>query len=374
MVSFHPMKITKIATVCVIVTAFSIFIYSNNREDAIKIGVVASLTGPGAYFGEQFVSGISMALNDINTGGGIHGKKIELIIEDSQTKDTVALSAAKKLVEIDHISIILGDSWNSTTLAMHPYLMEQKVILLSPHLSLNSLATDDYAFRLIPSTQTFVAPLADYAIEHNLNRVAFIRVQSLFGEEHMKSFREMFEGDERSIVADEVFNASTNDVRAELTKIKLQRPDAVFNLHLSGLPVGFLIKQAGEVGLKTQWFAAWSSENNTLLKEYGPLLEGMIYPAFYDENGSARSKDFAERVKKMQKPNDMFIALGYDTLAVISKTLETSGMSADSIKDTLERVDDFEGVSGTFSFDKNGDAIRTIFLKTVREGEFVKLL
>lgn len=314
-----------------------------------------------------------MALDDINSSGGINGRKIELIIEDSQTKDSVALSAAKKLVGIDRVSIILGDSWNSTTLAMHPYLMEQKVILLSPHLSLNSLATDDYAFRLIPSTQTFVAPLADYAIEHNLNRVALIRVQSLFGEEHMKSFREMFEGDDRSIVADEVFNASTNDVRAELTKIKLQRPDAVFNLHLSGLPVGFLMKQAAEIGLKTQWLAAWSSENNALLKEYGPLLEGMIYPAFYDENGSARSKDFVERVKKIRKPSDMFIALGYDTLAVISKALETSDLHPDNIKDTLQHISNFEGVSGTFGFDKNGDAIRTIFLKTVRGGEFVKL-
>ncbi len=369
------MKINKIIiAICVVIATLGIFSYNHNREGTLQIGVVASLTGPGAYFGEQFVSGLSMARDDINARGGVRGQKIELIIEDSQTKDTTALSAAKKLVEVDHVSVILGDSWNSTTLAMHPYLMEQKVILVSPHISLNSLAVEDYAFRLIPSTHEFVTPIADYAVAHDVHKIAIARVQSQFGQEHVESFKKMFEGDTRTIVADEVFSPSATDIRSELTKIKSQNPDAVFNLHLSGLPVGFLIKQAVEVGLKTQWFAAWSFENTALLKEYGPILEGVIYPAFYDETASARSENFVDRVKKMQKPHDMFIALGYDTLAVISDALNQKDVpNADSIKNALENMQDFEGVSGTFSFDNNGDAVRTIFLKTVRDGEFVKL-
>lgn len=373
-------KLSYIITALVVVAIFALFIQTKNQgdnsADVIRIGVVATLSGPGAYFGEQFVSGLNMARDDINANGGVDGKDIELIIEDSRTDNAVALTAAKKLVEIDKVNIVLGDSWNSTSLAMHPYLTDQKIILVSPFVSLDTFSVDDYAFRLIPSTKKFVEPIAEFGRRSGWRRVGFARAESQFSKEHLLDFESVSKHvSSTTSIIDEAFDGKTYDLRSPLTRLKAHDPDVIFNIHLSGPPVGVLIKQAAEIGLTPQWIGTWSTENSALAKEYSSYIEGMIYPAFYDPDESPTTRRFAEMVATRHMTLDMYLALGYDSLSIVADALgETDMENTDEVKRRLLATKNFPGVSGTFEFDHNGDVRRPIFLKTIKGGAFVRLL
>lgn len=342
--------------------------------DDIKIGVIASLTGPGAYFGEQLVSGLQLALADINAKGGVDGQKISLIIEDSKTDNTTALTVAKKLVEVDNVKVIIGDSWNGTTLTMMPYTNEKKVIVLSPNASLDAFTKDDYLFRLVPKTSDLMKPLAEYLANSGVKTVAVTYAKSAFGDEHSSDFKAEFEKRGGSIVAVESFDMRSTDVRTELTHIKSVKPDVIFDLHASGPSVGLLIAQANQLGIKTNYVGTWSVENSALLKQYGKEIEGIIYPFIFSESESTTTQNFADKVKAGGKVSDTFIASGYDALNIIAKVLtETKNTDGDSLKKALLEIKNYDGVSGKLGFDQNGDIIKNIFMKTVKDGQFVKL-
>ncbi|MEI6238669.1 MAG: ABC transporter substrate-binding protein [bacterium] len=342
-----------------------------NKSSDLKIGVIATLTGPGAYFGEGFVSGLQMAVKDINDSGGIRGNRVSLIVEDSGTDNSKALSAAKKLVEVDGVSVILGDSWNSTTLTIMPYTNSKKVIMISPVASLDSLSQDDYLFRIVPKTENFMKALSEYIGGQGIKSVAFARASGPFGEEHYQDFKKEFEKLGGVIVSDEQFDPKALDVRTELTKIKENKPSAIFDLHSSGPSVGLLIAQGNQLGIKTQYITTWSAENDALLKQYGKDIEGIIYPFMYNESDSTTTKQFTEEVRKEGKNNDYFIASGYDTLGIVTKAMNDSGYFAgDPLKKALLNIKDYDGKSGIFSFDQNGDVNRKIYIKTVKNGEF----
>lgn len=342
-----------------------------NREE-IKIGVVATLTGPGAFFGEQFVNGLQMAVQDINRDGGIDGEKIELIVEDSKTDNTAALNAVKKLVEVDKVSIILGDSWNGTTQTIQPYINEKKIVTVTPWASMDVFSADDYLFRLIPSTRDFMKPLAEYAYNNGIRTVGFAWAKGAFGEEHLNDFSNSFEELGGQVTIEESFDFKSTDVRSELTKIKSLNPDAIFNLHASGPSVGLLIAQGDSLGINTQYLGTWSVENDALKSDYGNQIEGIIYPFMFDENSFEKTKTFAKRARSEGKTMDFYIACGYDTLAVIVESIKKAGSTnSDAVKESLLKIDDFDGVSGRFGFDANGDVVREIRIKTFRDGEFI---
>jgi branched-chain amino acid transport system substrate-binding protein len=320
------------------------------------------------------VGGLKMAQAEINAKGGIDGRKVNLIIEDSKTDNTTALTVAKKLVEVDGVSVIMGDSWNGTTLTILPYTNGKKVILISPNSSLDAFTKDDYMFRLIPRTADLVKPLAEYLKENGVKTVAFARVIAAFTQEHHDDFKKEFERLGGVVVADEQFASPGLDVRSELIRIKAKKPDVIFDIHNSGPSIGLMISQANQVGIQTKWVSTWATENGALLKQYPKEIEGIIYPFMYDESDSAISKGFADKVRQEGKTADFFIASGYDILNIIAGAVEKAGgENTDKIKQALLQVKDYDGASGQFGFDQNGDVTRDVFMKTVKDGRFQRV-
>lgn len=362
-----------VVLVVIVIVGLGLFNKQSHKGE-LKIGVIASLTGPGAYFGEQLVNGLQMALADINANGGIDGQKVSLIIEDSKTDNTTALTVAKKLIDVDNVKVIIGDSWNGTTLTILPYTNEKKVIVLSPNASLDAFTKDDYMFRLVPKTSDLVKPLVEYVGKSGIKTVAFVRANTQFTEEHYLDFKRNFETFGGEIVADEKFELGVNDIRTELIKIKTKNPEMIFNLYSSGPSLGYSISQANQLGISTKWIGSWTTENGALLKQYPKEIEGIIYPFMYNESDSVVSKGFADKVRGTGKTADLFIASGYDILNVVAKAIDEAGATdTEKIKQALLSIKDFDGASGKFGFDQNGDVTRNIFMKTVKDGQFVKL-
>lgn len=345
-------------------------------KGTIKIGVIATLTGVGAYQGQQELRGLELARDEINMKGGINGKLIEFIIEDSKADPKEAVRVFQKLISVDNVTFIIGDSWSSTTVALVPLANENNVILISPLTLLNELSHDDYFFRTIPAVQNMMEPLARHAYESlESRRVGILRQQTPFGVEHAQYFKAAFEKLGGVVVGEESFPLSQTDVRTEITKLKSSNPDTILNLHGTGPVLGSLMKQAKELGLDVKWISSFGAQNIPLVKEFGTVVEGLDYPYPYDGDANSESiRDFNRQYQeRFNELPDLTAANSYDALMVLAHGIETSGGNTLNVKQELLKIKDYHGASGVFSFDHNGDVKKPIIIKQIRDGKFVKV-
>ncbi|AKM77976.1 MAG: Extracellular ligand-binding receptor [Candidatus Wolfebacteria bacterium GW2011_GWE1_48_7] len=371
-------KITKIvAGVGLILMAVGVYtmVKSAPESTVIKIGVIGTLTGNAAYFGQQELRGVELARDEINKNGGINGKMVELIVEDSAAAPATAVSAARKLIETDNVKYIVGDSWNSTVIPMLPVINENKVILISPFAGLNQMSQDDYFFRTIASTKDMMDALAVYAYDKgNARSVAIVQAKNPFGEEHTKYFKEAFEKRGGVIVAIEGVELTQEDVRTELIKIKAKKPDTILNIHAAGPKMGVTLKQAKELGIKVSWLGQLGAENATLQKDYKDIAEGIVYPYPFDVmSGQEEAKRFAAMYQeKYHEMPELVAANSYDAMMILAKTIAVAGDDTQKAKEFMGTIKDFAGAGGSLSFDQNGDVKKDIIIKTMEDGIFVK--
>jgi branched-chain amino acid transport system substrate-binding protein len=196
-----------------------------------------------------------------------------------------------------------------------------------------------------------------------------------WGFEHSRDFKLAFEKLGGEIVGEEKINLLATDVRTEMTKLDAKNPDAVLNIGTSGPNLGLPMKQAKEIGMDVKWLASFAGENAPLVKEYGELVDGLVYPYPYDENSDVQSvKEFIKAYKaKYGEVPDNTAANAYDALKVLASAIEEAGEDTLKVKHTLLSIKNFPGGSGSLSFDANGDVKQEILIKQIQDGEFVRI-
>lgn len=281
------------------------------------------------------------------------------------------------MVNVDGAKFVIGDSWTSTTAVITPIADEKDVILIGPLVTLDSLAKDDMLFRLMPSTRDMMVPLARYAYEKiGSRRAAILRQETPFGVEHATDFKEAFKKLGGRVVAEESFDIKTTDLRSQITKVKVNNPDTVFNLHATGPNMGILIRQARELGLNIKWLGSWGSENAALLKDYAPEIEGLVYPYPYDYQSTKKGPQsfLAAYKEKYGEATPYFAAASfYDSLKLLAKAINRVGEDPQRVRVFFLGIKNYDGAGGEFSFDANGDIKKKILIKTIKNSQFVKV-
>lgn len=134
------------------------------------------------------------------------------------------------------------------------------------------------------------------------------------------------------------------------------------------------MKQAKELEIDVMWIGSFGAENSPLIQNYGEVAEGLTYP--YPYNKDSKQLGITEFIKlyktKYNSTPDMVATNAYDCLKLLTKAIE-SGVSSNKVKQTLLKTKNYDGASGTISFDKNGDAKKPIFIKQIKNKEFVKV-
>lgn len=345
-------------------------------EKIVKIGAVLPLTGDAAKYGQAAKKGIDLALEEINAKGGIRGTKLRIIYEDSQGLPKEAVSALQKLISINKVLAVIGDLLSSNTLAMAPLANREKVVLLSPTSSAPEITlAGDYIFRNCASDTFEGTIMAEYAYDQlGLHRVAIIYINNAYGVGILEVFKKTFLAKGGKVVLEEAFQQSATDFRTQLAKIKAAKPQAVYIVGYREL--GLLLKQAFELGIKTQFLSTVMFEDPEILKIAGNAAEGVIYSArSYDPK--LRTKPIERFVsafrQKYHETPDIFAGLSYDAMRILGLAMERGGFSSNQIKDALYQIKDYPGVAGKTTFDQNGDVIQPATVKTVKRGNFVYL-
>lgn len=343
------------------------------EKQTIKIGVVMPLTGIRADAGEFTKNALDIARTEINSNQNLK-YRIDLAMEDSKYEPPVAVSALRKLLDYDKIHYVIGPYGSSEVAAAAPIAEQAGVVMIIPGAQSEEISQmGDYIFRVIHNSAQEAPIFAKFvAGKLKSDTLHFLAINTAITDPYLKSFRPVFEAEGKKIGLIEKFDQKTTDFRTELTKIKVKNPTDIFLL-ASPKMVGLILKQANDLGVKSQFYNI-GVEGPDLVSVGGRFAEGLLYPYSYDAQGSEpRVKAFYEAyTNKFGVEPDTIAANSYDAAYLLSGCFEQYGDNAMAVKNCLYNVKDFNGASGAFSIDQNGDAIKNIFVKTVKDGKFVR--
>lgn len=273
-------------TILVVTFLFCLFISSAFAQETFKIGSPLPLTGAGAAFGEKFKKAYQMAIDEINSKGGVNGKKLELVVEDTQAKPTLAVTASKKLMESDRVVALVGGWSSGVALAVAPFANENKIPYLLDHPALDDITRKGYTyvFRLQPTTGMYSAALesfllnAVYPKEKKKLKAAYLYVDNAFGQGVAKyGVLPFFDKnkDKFDLVIKEAYDEKALDYKPLILKVKSANPDVI--VLTSYLTDGILLaKQFKELGVKAKVISGTGAGHSMqdIYEKSGGAVEG----------------------------------------------------------------------------------------------------
>ncbi len=344
----------------------------------LKIGVIFPLTGENASYGEKGQKAINIAVADVNKESVAH-KKVTVIYEDSRAEPTSGATAIQKLISIDNVPAVIGDIVSAVTLAAAPIAEKNKVVLLSPTSSAPAITeAGQFIYRIWPSDLAEGKAIAEFARKKGYARAAILHLNNDYGIAIAKIFKETFEAEGAQVVLHEGYLETTKDFRAVLTKLVKENPEVVYVAGYFG-DTARILKQAREIGYKSQFLATTAIEDNKFIEIAGDATEGVIYPLATGFDAKSDNPEVARFVEEFQKQYGYepgwVEAQSYDAFMLIYKAASTIDGKIDGlqIKRFFDSMSEFEGVTGKFKFDENGDVSKSVVFKTIKDGKFQAL-
>lgn len=366
--------------ISILIASLMIFSFGcvKKEEKEIKIGAILPLTGDFSSHGEDAKKGIDLALDEVNNKGGIGGKKVIVVYEDDKMQASSGVSAFEKLTTIDKVSVVLGGVGSSVALAIAPIAEKKKVVLLSPTASNPKLTyAGNYIFRIWPSDIYEGGVMSEFIYKTlGIKKVACLYINNDFGQGLREVLGKRLKELGGEIIISEPYEQGATDFRAQLSKIKNVSPEGIY---LPGYyqEVAKIAVQIKEMGIKAKLFSTSPIENPDLIKLAGQATENIIYtrPAFDPQKPSEKYKAFASNFKrKYGMEPGIAAAYSYDAMEVILHSLaETSrkgNVSGETIQKAMATIKDYDGVTGKFSFDENGDVMKDMSLFIIKRGQF----
>jgi len=349
--------------------------FARAAEEPIRIGEYASITGKEASLGQSSHNGTMMAIDDLNAAGGVLGRPLLLITEDTQSKPGESATAAKKLISRDKVVALLGEVASSRSLEAAPVAQLAKVPMISPA-STNPKVTEtgNYIFRTC-FIDPFQGPvMAKFAQEKlRAQRVALmVSNSSAYSIGLAKFFREAFTANGGTIVLEQKYAEGDKDFKAQLTAIKAAGVDAVFNpgYYNEG---ALIVLQARDLGLTLPIFGADSWEAEALIELGGKAIEGAYLCSHYSPaDPSPRVQNFVQAYKKrFGTTPDSNASLGYDSVLVLVDAIKRAGSTdRTKIRDALAATKNFAAVTGNITIDAQRNASKNAVIIQVRNGKF----
>lgn len=341
----------------------------------IRIGAILPLTGDNGTYGVLLKRGMDLAVDEINSHGGVNGKKLMVIFEDSQADSSKAVSAFNKLVTVDKVPMVIGDMFSSSTLAIAPIAEKNKIVLMSPTASAIELTNaGDYVFRIYPSDSYDGMYLANYLwnrLQVKTASILYLQVASISALTQV--FKERFELLGGKILSVESYKEGDTDFRSLLLKAKNAEPEIIF---IPGYlrEMAMMLRQAKELGIKKPFLSISTFFDPKILTLASDAAEGVLFssPAFDPSSNLPEIKKFVNmfEAKYNEIPN-ILAGYGYDVVNITFSALKSiNNVTSDNIKAALYNINNYPGVTGKTAFDSNGDVVKELRMMQVKNTSF----
>lgn len=188
-----------------------------NDSGPIRIGAVLPLTGDSAEWGQQGRWGIEFAVRKFDLAGGVNGRPVEVVFEDSQAIPRLAVTAFNKLARLNGVQAVIGDMVSATTLAMAPLANDMHVVLIAATASAPAITqAGEFVFRMWPSDLLEGSAAADWARSQGFGKVAILHIANDYGSGLAATFQSKFESRGGKIVSIQSYAQDQTDFRPYL--------------------------------------------------------------------------------------------------------------------------------------------------------------
>ncbi len=340
----------------------------SSGTQTIRIGVIMAVTGDAASLGVDMVNGIRMAVDQVNTKGGIKGKPVEIIVEDGRCNGSDAASAAQKLVNVDKVVAIIGGLCSGETLAAAPIVEAAKIVLISPGSSSPDITNaGKYVFRNYPSDALKTVATAKVIREKGYKTVAMISENTDFCQGVVRGMYKDV-GDD-GIVFDEKVEPGTKDFRSIFEKLKKTDFDVFYPNTNGDASMAALVQQYRDAGFKQPILSHEVADSSTLGDIAKEAAEGLqLVTVRTSGEGTDFETKFLAKYEKAQS-SIAFAAHAYDAAKLLMETIDEHGTDGTAIRDAFLTLKSYQGIIGDIHFDENGDVVGVPFvLKEFKNG------
>jgi branched-chain amino acid transport system substrate-binding protein len=356
-------------------------------KEPIKIGAIFSITGSASWLGEPERNTAIMYVEKINKEGGVLGRPIELIVEDTEGNETKGVNAVKKLITKDNVVAIIGPSRSGTTMAMIDIPDEYKVPLISCAAAESiTVPVRKYVFKTPQKDSDAAIRILEHMKTKGIKKIAIMSEASGFGDQGRLQLKKYAPDYGITVVADETYGPKDTDMTPQLTKIKATDAQSVVNWSI--VPAQSIVpKNMRQLGMTITLYQSHGFGNPKYAQACGEAGEGIIFPAgrllaadtLADDHPQKKvlmnyKKEYEERFKDSVST---FGGHAYDALYIVVEAIKRAGVvDKEKIRDEIEKTKGFIGTGGIFNYspeDHTGLQKDAFEMLTIKGGKFVVL-
>lgn len=343
----------------------------------IKIGYFGDLSGPTFNFGQSAINGVLMAADQLNQGGGINGRKIDVVIDDDKGSPEEAARLTAKLIDQDKVIAIVAGGTSGNSRAAAPKAQSSHVPLISPS-STDPAVTmvGDYIFRACFVDEFQGEVMASFAINSLKAKKAAILFDfnSSYGRGLTDFFQNSFRRLGGEIVNEQSYTQGDADFKGQLVSIRASEPDVIYIPGYYG-DVTVIAKQARQLGLTQPLLGGDGWDAPELWQLGGDALNGAYISTHYSvDDPSPAIQSFVQEYRQRYGNllPDAHAALAYDAAQLLFDAIGRAGTTDGAkLRDALAQTKDFHGVTGNISMDAHRNAVKPAVILKLMDVRFI---
>ncbi len=342
----------------------------------IKIGLAGPMTGPLAFLGQHMKWAGDLAVDEINQKGGVLGRKLAFLVQDSACRPADAVAAAERLLSQDRVDAMLGDVCSGATIALMPVLEKAQrplIVTVSTHPDITLRAGaggNKWVFRTVPDDAMIAAVVAKQL--KGVKNLAIVAEDTDYGRGAVKLLKERLPA-EVKIVSEDYFKQTETDFLPVLTRVRASKPDAIGTYVLDQAALN-LMKQYLQFGMAMP------------LVGRPPLGSGVVAPVvasgkfdgswtvypYYDKYASPQNEAFTKPFIERHKQGPHYAAYGvYEGIKVLADAIRRAGTTdPNAVRDALEKTN-YAGILGPIRFNANNQTIANLMLLQIEKSAVV---
>jgi branched-chain amino acid transport system substrate-binding protein len=355
------------------------------KAEPYVVGGIFSISGPASYLGEPERNSLEMVVEAVNAKGGINGHPIKLTIYDDEGDVTKARLHATKLAQDKKCLAVIGPSLTHTSMTALEITQKAKLPLIScaAGIGITSPAKDRFwVFKTAQTDKMAVERIYQYLQKTNIKQVAILTVSTGFGVSGKGQLLTLAPNYGIQVVAQEVFGEKDTDMTPQLTKLRGSTAQAVICWGTGPAPA-LVAKNMKQLGITLPLIQSHGVASKKFIELAGDAGDGIILPAGKlviwqqlpdTDPQKAVCKEYADKYHaKFKAPESSFGGYAYDAIRMLNKALAKAGNNRDKIRNELEGLKNFVGISGIFNMspeDHNGLAPTAFVMVKIEKGGF----
>jgi branched-chain amino acid transport system substrate-binding protein len=342
--------------------------FGAQATDKVTVGMLSTLSGPGAGLGVDIRDGFNLALKHLN--GKLGGLPAEVIVADDQQKPDVAQQVTEKFLKKDKVDFMTGIVFSNLMLAVGPAVFANKTFYVSANAGPSQLAGEQcnpYFFNVAWQNDNLHEAVGKYVAERGFKKVALLAPNYPGGHDAFAGFKRHYKGK----VGEEILTKLGQlDYAAELAQLRASKPDALYIFLPGGMGINF-IKQFVAAGLSRdiQLFAPGFSADEDIIKAVGAPMMGLFNSSQWghDFDNPQNKRFVADFQKDFGRMPSLYASQGYDAALLIDAAVRDSKGKLDdkaAVRKALEAAK-FQSVRGAFRFGHNHYPVQNYYLRVI---------